>query len=580
MTMQPSAFAVEDFDATRWEEIEPRLHDLLRRVIEDSAQLEQWLLDRSEIASACSEGEANLYINMTCDTDNAAAQQAYLDYIEHVSPKLKKASFELDKRQAELSARFGLEGGRHLVLARDTRAAVDLFCEQNVPIQTELEKLSQEYQQISAAMTVEYDGQARTLPQMGKYQEATDRSVREEAYRLVAARRMQDSERLSGLFDQMVAKRDLLARNAGLPSFVEYAFKGKLRFDYTPEHCRAFHEGCEQAVIPFCRQLDEQRRAKLGVRELFPWDLSVDPLGRPPLRPFEGGRELVAKTQRVFDRLDAELGAMLRTLGDGSNAQGARNGECLDLDSRRGKAPGGYQYMRDKIRTPFIFMTAAGLHRDVETMVHEAGHAFHSLLCREEPLLHYRHAPLEFCEVASMSMELLTMPYWNEYYPDEADAGRARRKQLEGSLGLLPWIATIDAFQLWAYNRPTHTRTDRAEQWLELEHRFGHQGHTVSWDGLREFRIHVWQRQNHLFGSPFYYIEYGIAQIGALQLWLRSLDEGQQAALDSYKQAMRLGGSRPLPELFEAAGLKFDFGPAVLGRLVERVQRELEKLPE
>lgn len=578
--MQPSQCATEEFDATCWGEIEPRLRELLQRPVESAVELEQWLVDRSEIAAACSEGEANLYINMTCDTGDAGARQAYLDYIEQVAPKLKQMGFELDRRQVALCTRHGLDQGRYLVMHRDTAAAVELFREENVPVQTELERLSQEYQQISGAMCVVFEGEEKTLPQMGKYQESPDRSVREAAYRAVAERRMVDAGRLNEIFDEMIAKRDLLARNAELPSFVEYAFRGKLRFDYTPEHCRAFHQACEQEVMPFCRELDEARAGSLGLSELAPWDLAVDPKGRGALRPFDKGPDLVARTRRVFDRLDPELGEMFRSMGDGSNASGARNGECLDLDSRPGKAPGGYQYMRDKIRKPFIFMTAAGLHRDVETMIHEAGHAFHSLLCRDEPLLHYRHAPLEFCEVASMSMELLTMPYWDEFYPDEMDLARARRKQLEGAIGLLPWIATIDAFQLWLYAHPGHSHTDRAEQWLHLEHRFGHQGHRVRWDGLREFRTHVWQRQQHLFSAPFYYIEYGIAQIGALQLWLRSLEEGEDVAIEAYKRAMSLGGSRPLPELFAAAGLEFDFGPATVGRLVDRVRAELRKLPE
>jgi oligoendopeptidase F len=286
------------------------------------------------------------------------------------------------------------------------------------------------------------------------------------------------------------------------------------------------------------------------------------------------------KAVAAFNRLDPRLGEMLRSLGDGSETRGSREGACLDLDSRKGKAPGGYQYMRDRIRTPFIFMNAAGLHRDVETMVHEAGHAFHSQLCREEPLVAYRHAPIEFCEVASMSMELLTMRHWggpDGYYPDAADHARAMRKQLEGSVSLLSWIATIDAFQHWIYSNPAHTREQRVAHWLELQERFGA---GVDWSGLEDEHKWLWQRQPHLWGHPFYFIEYGIAQLGALQLWLTSLEQGEHAAIDAYVRAMRLGGSRPLPELFAAAGLEFDFGPATVTRLVERVEAELAKLPD
>ena len=305
--------------------------------------------------------------------------------------------------------------------------------------------------------------------------------------------------------------------------------------------------------------------------------MSVDVKGRAPLRPFDGGVELIAKSHRVFERLDPRLGGLFGELGDGSNTNGCADGACLDLDSRRGKSPGGYQYTRDRSRRPFIFMNAAGLHRDVETMVHEAGHAFHSMLSRDEPLLHYRESPIEFAEVASMTMELLTMPYWDEFYPNETDLARARRQQLENSVMLLPWIAIIDRFQHWVYANPGHSRAERAAQWIELDERFGR---GFSWDGFGPLREISWQRQSHLFGSPFYYIEYGIAQLGALGLWLHGLEAGESSAIDRYITSLRLGGSRPLPDLFGAAGLPFEFGPGTVERLVERVESELEKLPE
>ena len=574
---QPSTFASAPFDATQWEEIEPRLQHLLDHPPTSRATLEQWLVDRSELEAACSEAAATLYINMTCDTDNPAARDAYLHYVEHIAPRIKPIGFELDKLQASLCERFSLTTDRYLILHRDTNSAVTLYRDENVPLQTELDKLSQQYQQVTGAMTVQFDGQEKTLPQMGVYQEATDRTIRERAYRTVTARRLQDVDTIHTIFDDMIRLRDQVARNADCADYVEYAFKSRLRFDYTPRHCFDFHEACEKRIVPLVRALDAKRRDQLGVDALRPWDLSVDPKGRAPLTPFKGGADLVARTQRVFDQLDPQLAAMFRDLGDGASAHGARDGSSLDLDSRKGKAPGGYQYMRDLIRKPFIFMNAAGMHHDIETMVHEAGHAFHSVLCNDEPLLHYRHAPIEFCEVASMSMELLTMPHWDAFYPDPSDLARARRKQLEGSIALLPWIATIDAFQHWLYSNPKHTRDQRRDAWRDLVARFGN---AVSWEGLEPFRDVFWQRQGHLFSVPFYYIEYGIARLGSLQLWLRSLEESPAAALNAYKRAMTLGGSRPLPELFAAAGLRFDFGLDTVSRLVDCVERELEKLPE
>ncbi len=574
-------FVPADLDATSWANVEPLFDALSTREIGSGEELERWLIDRGELEAACSETRANLYISMTCDTDDADKAQAYKAFVENVAPKLKPACFELDKRQVELTERFGLDASRYGVLMRDTAAAVALFREENVPLETQLDTLSQEYQTVTGAMGVEFDGEEKTLPQMGKYQESPDRKVREEAWRVVASRRLQDKDKIDAIYDQQIALRDQIAKNAGFDDYVGYIFKAMRRFDYTPADCIAFHDAVEQSVVPLKRRLDEERRERLGVDTLRPWDLGVDPLGRTPLQPFSNGVELVSKTHECLRRLDPRLAAMFAELGDGSNDKGSANGACLDLDSRRGKAPGGYQYMRDRSRVPFIFMNAAGLHRDVETMVHEAGHAFHSMLSREDPLLHYREAPIEYCEVASMSMELLTMPHWNgapgSYYDNEEDANRARRRQIEGSVVLLAWIATIDAFQHWIYTNPGHSRDERIGAWLEIDDRFGH---AVSWDGLADEHKWLWQRQSHLWGHAFYYIEYGIAQLGALQLWVHALEQGAESAISNYIRGLTIGGARPLPDLFEATGLRFDFSGPTIANVTRRVEAELAKLPE
>jgi oligoendopeptidase F len=583
-TMMTSAlttdFVPQILDGTKWENIEPLMTALLERDVNSKEDLEQWLLDRSDLEAAIGESGANTYIDMTCDTESDEKQGNYTSFISNVVPNVKPAGFELDKKYKALAENLALTADRYAVLYRDTQADVDLFRQENVAIETELAKLDQEYDKICGKMTVEFDGEERTMPMMGKYGESADRSIRESAWRIVASRRLEDEPRLSEIYDEMVTKRDLVAKNAGLNNFVEHAFKSNHRFDYTPETCFAFHDAIEKHVMPFVEGLDSKRRDELGLDVLRPWDLAVDPKGHAPLKPFEGGVDLVAKSQKVFDALSPELSKMFASMGDGSNTNGTADGAMLDLDSRKGKAPGGYLYFRDRSQRPFIFMNAAGQHRDVETMVHEAGHAFHALYCVDEPLIWYRNPTMEFAEVASMTMELLTMPYWDAYYADPADANRARRKQLEGSISLLPWIATIDAFQHWVYKNPTHSQEERAAHWLELEERFGMQGHRVDWTGLEEERKFVWQRQGHLFGVPFYYVEYGIAQLGALGIWLISLEQGEEAALAAYKKALSMGSTVPLPELFEAAGLKFDFGDETVGRLVKRVQSELDKLPE
>jgi oligoendopeptidase F len=581
-TLSPiqTRFVPAVIDCTRWESIEPLARALLDRPVATRGELEDWLVDRGELEAAIAEAGNLLYINMTCDTEDTAAQAAYAAFIESIPPRYKPLSFELDRRQVDLSARLSLPalpGERYQVLTRGVKVEAELFRAENVPIQTELALLSQKYDQISGAMSVTFEGQERTLPQMARYQEVTDRKVREAAWRAVADRRLKDRDAFDEIYDTMITLRHKVAVNAGFRDYTGYAFKEKHRFDYGERECRAFHEACEKAVVPMVRRLNAKRKSLLGVDTLRPWDLSVDVKGRPPLRPFEGGRDLQSKSVEVMRRLDPRLGAMLAAMGDGSNTKGVKTGECLDLDSRKGKAPGGYQSMLDRQRVPFIFMNAAGMSNDVTIMLHEAGHAFHSVLAKNEPLLAYRSAPIEFCEVASMSMEMLTLPQMDVIYPDADDLARARRQQLLRAVTILPWIAQIDAFQFWVYANPTHTREQRIHAWLDLDQRLGG---AVDWSGLEAVRESLWHRQLHLFSVPFYYIEYGIAQLGALQLWLLSLEQSPAKAVDLYLHAMALGGSRPLPQLFEAAGLRFDFGSDTVKRLTDRVEAELDKLPE
>ncbi len=561
-----------DLDASRWENAAALYESLLKRTVESRGALEEWLLDRSELDAACSESRANLYIAMTCRTDDPATAQAYTRYIDEVLPRLRPMSFELDKRLVALAERYPLDAKRYDVLLRNTRADVAIFREKNVPLQSELDKMAQRYQEIVGAMTVQFQGREHTLPQMGRYLEESDRALRESAWRAVAARRLQDQGKIDDLFDRMLEMRGQVAGNAGFASYRDYAFAAMHRFDYTVAECEAFHAAVERHIVPLVRRMDERRRRAIGADRLRPWDLAVDERGRPPLRPFKNGEELLARSRMLFRRLDPSpdgLGEMFAALGD----NGAP-GPCLDLDSRKGKAPGGYQYTRDRSRRSFIFMNAAGLYRDVETMIHEAGHAFHAALARHEPLLPYRDAPIEFSEVASMGMELLSMPAWQEFYPSSEDLARARRAQLEDrALVILPWIAAVDAFQHWLYTHPAHTRDQRNAAWLGLMDRFGR---AVSWDGLSAERAREWHRQPHLFIHPFYYIEYGIAQLGALGLWLHARQHGAESGLAHYKRAMALGGSRPLPELFAAAGLTFDFGEATVARLAGALEAALD----
>ena len=502
---------------------------------------------------------------MTCHTDNPEAERAYLQFLEEVEPRLKPRHFKLAQMYVGHPQRAGLPQPRYLVFDRDTRRYVELFRPENVPLETEEAKLSQQYQKLSGGLTVQFHGEEKTLVQMGRYLEEPDPALRQEAWELVSNRRLREAEKFDEIFDKLAALRQQIARNARFPNYRGYAFQKLGRFDYTPEDCVRFHEAVEMEVMPVLRELQAERKRLMGLERLRPWDLSVDPLGRAPLRPFEQVEQMLGRTQRIFDQLDGSLAEGFRSM---------QTLHLLDLANRKGKAPGGYQSTLAEARAPFIFMNAVGLQRDVETILHEAGHAFHALAAREEDLYAYRGAPIEFCEVASMSMELLGNQFLEEFYA-APEASRARRMHLEGIITILPWIATIDAFQHWIYTHPDHTRAERTAAWLGLMDRFGGD---VDWTGHEAARGALWHRQLHVFIHAFYYIEYGIAQLGALQVWVNAR-RNQSEALGAYKRALGLGGSKPLPELFEAAGCRFDFSRQTVAPLVGQVRDELARLP-
>jgi oligoendopeptidase F len=563
---KPRSFVPPNLDLGDWTRVAPLYDQLETRAAQakTDAELERWLLDWSELNAALDEEGSRRYIAMTCHTDNADAEKAYLHFVEQIEPQLKPRQFALEKIYVAHPQREKLPKQRFQVFDRDVKNHVELFRPENVALETEEAKLSQQYQKLIGAQTVNFRGEEKTLVQMGRYLEEPDRALRQEAWELVAKRRLQDVEKCEEIFDQLVKLRTQIAKNAGFENYRDYAFRQKGRFDYTPEDCVRFHNAVEKEIMPAVREIQQERRRQLNLEKLRPWDLAVDPQNRAPLKPFAEVGEMVSRTQKIFNRLDPELAAGFQQMQDL---------KLLDLDNRKGKAPGGYQAGLSEARVPFVFMNAVGVQRDVETILHEAGHAFHSQAARNEDLYAYRSAPIEFCEVASMSMELLGNEFLEEFYaPPEAN--RARKTHLEGVIGFFPWMAIVDAFQHWIYLHPDHTRAERKAAYLELMDRFGGD---VDWSGHEESRAFSWHRQLHIFIHPFYYVEYGIAQLGALQVWANSRRD-KAKALNDYKKSLALGGSRPLPELFSVAGCKFQFDDATIKPLIQLANAERKKL--
>ena len=563
---KPRKFVPQDVDLGDWPRIAPLFDQLEQRApgIKTADELQAWLLDWGELNAALDEEGSRRYIAMTCHTENEDAEKAYLHFVEHIQPQLKPRQFTLEKIYTAHPMLGQLSPERFAVFDRDVKNHVELFRQENVPLETEDAKLSQQYQKLIGSLTVNFRGEEKTIPQMGRYQEETDRALRQEAWELVARRRLQEADNLDDIFDRQIVLRAQIAKNAGFENYRDFAFRSLGRFDYTPDDCAKFHDAVEKEIVPIARELQAQRRAQLQLESLRPWDMAVDPLSRPPLKPFVQSDEMVSRTQKIFNRLDGELAGGFQQMQDL---------KLLDLDNRKGKAPGGYQSTLSESRLPFIFMNAVGMQRDVETILHEAGHAFHALATRDEDLYPYRSAPIEFCEVASMSMELLGNEFIEEFYSAD-DSKRARRVHLEGVVGVFPWIATVDAFQHWIYTHPNHTREERRKAWLGLMDRFGGD---VDWNGMENARANLWHRQLHIFLHPFYYIEYGIAELGALQVWANSKRD-KVRALNDYKKSLALGGSRPLPELFSAAGCQFEFSERTIQPLAAILRVELAKL--
>ena len=559
-------FLPADFVITDWNSLEPYFKDLVDRNIDSLASFEKWLADLNELEAVVSEDACWRQIRMTCDTTDKALEESFNFFYLEIQPKIQPYSDVLNKKLIASPFTAELDQDKYFTYIRNVKKNIDLFREENIPLQAEINVLQQQYGQVAGAMTVNIDGQEFTLQQAAKFLEDPVREKREEVYRKINERRLQDKETLDNLFTKLVGLRNKIAINAGFENYRDYKFMEMGRFDYNPEHCYQFHEAVRLHVVPLVDEIFEAQRKKLGVDVMKPWDTEAEQPGIKPLRPFQQGKELLDKTVSCLGELDPFFANCLKKMEEMSH---------LDLDSRKGKAPGGYNMPLAESGAPFIFMNAAGQMSDVTTMVHESGHAVHSFLAHPLELNAFKEYPTEMAEVASMAMELFTMDHWHVFFDNEEDLRRAKRHQLERVITIFPWIATIDKFQHWVYENPNHTVNERTEAWMNILNEFS--SSVIDYSGLMPYRNISWQRQLHLFEVPFYYIEYGIAQLGAIGLW-KQYKENKQKAIENYINGLSLGGTKTLPELYEAAGLAFDFSPETIKELMDMVRNELEKL--
>jgi oligoendopeptidase F len=550
----------------KWETLEPLYQNLCDRPINSVADLEQWLHDRSELEAALEEDFAWRYIRMTCDTNSEEKLQNFQYFATEIEPKAAPYSNELNKKLVNSKYVDQLDQHKYFVYLRGIKKSLELFREENIPIQTEIQVEQQKYQSISGSMSVHIGDKEFTLEQASVFLKDIDRAKRQEAWEKITNRRLQEKDKLNELFDHLRVLRHKVALNAGFENFRDYMFQALGRFDYTPQDCYAFHQAIELEVVPILREQAEQRKHALGLTELRPWDMDVNTSGKPALKPFNGGDELIEKSIQCFRNINSYLGERLEIMKDNN---------LFDVESRKGKAPGGYNYPLSETGAPFIFMNSANTFRDLTTMVHEGGHAVHTFLTADLELNDFKHCPSEVAELASMSMELISMDNWNVFFDNEEDLKRAKRDQLVDVLKTLPWVAVVDQFQHWIYTNPDHTDAERYEAWLKIYEPFG--AGFAGWSGLEEAEANLWQKQLHIFEIPFYYIEYGFAQLGAIAVW-KNYKQNPEKALQQYLDALKLGYTKTIKEIYETAGIKFDFSAAYVKELAQFVKAEIEKL--
>jgi len=553
----------KDIESWEWEQYTPYFENLLEREL-TPAETETWLNDLTALYRRFYEQYTTLYVRQSQDTASEDIKTAFFGFLENVLQPFQQKSNEIDQKMVKAE----LDVPNFEVVMRDTIAEIELFREENIPLQTDDQKIGAEYDEITGGQSIEWDGDEKTIIQLRPLLQNTDRTLREKVFRAITDRQLQDREAINDVWSRLVPIRDEMAKNAGFSDYREYQWKSKKRFDYSIDDVIGFHNAIEEVVVPAAQRLREKRKQQMGLDALRPWDLDVDPLGREPLKPYTELDDLHAKMTAIFDRVNPTFGGYYQSMMDN---------DMLDLENRKGKANGGYCTTYPLQESAFIFMNSVGLHDDVQTLLHEGGHCFHAYEGFKLPYIQQHQAPIEFCEVASMAMELLAAPHFVDtgLYND-SDAARARIEHLEKNINFWPYMSVVSAFQHWAYTN-IEAAKDPANcdaYWGELWDRFMP---GVDYTGFEDHRVTGWHRKLHIFRVPFYYVEYGIAQLGAVQVYANALEDYDKA-VQQYTDALALGNTKTLPELFEAAGAKLSLTSDVLGKAVEVMEKDIERL--
>jgi len=548
-----------------WETLEPYFLELSNREISSETDLIKWLKDRSELEAYLEEDFAWRYIHMTSDTTNDSYTQAFQFFAEEIEPKMAPWNDVLNRKLIESPFISSIQKAPYEIFLKRIENQIKLYREENIPLLTELQVKQQEFGRISGSMSVHIQGKEYTMEQASTFLKNQDRNLRQEAFEKIAERRMQDKDKLNHLLKELIGLRQKVAKNAGFDNFRDYSFAALGRFDYGPKETFEFQESIHQEIVPIMKDFADKRRKSLGLAVLKPWDMEVDISGKAPLKPFQNGEELIEKSIECFDRLDPYFGDCLKSM---------KKHGFFDVESRQGKSPGGYNYPLAESGAPFIFMNSAGAFRDLTTMVHEGGHAIHTFLTRDLSINDFKHLTSEIAELASMSMELLSMKYWDIFFPNSEDLKRAKEEQLVDVLKTFPWVAIIDRFQDRIYTQNLEN-LNLEQTWNSIYQEFG--AGFCDWTGYEEYRNHLWQKQLHIFEVPFYYIEYAIAGLGAIAVW-KNFTENPDTAIQNYRRALSLGYTESISETYKTAGIKLDMSGRYISELAGFIKNQMMEL--
>ncbi|WP_234123748.1 M3 family oligoendopeptidase [Clostridium hydrogenum] len=546
-------------------ELEGNFQKLLDRKINSPEDLKKWLVDESKLYDGVKEKLSRNYFATNCYSDNKEIKATYEHDNEVIWPLLKKYGELLDKFFYNSEYRNQL-GSYYDNLVKKRANSIEIFRKENIDIEVKEDKLCTKYYDITGNMSVMWNNEEKTLQQMSVYMKDSDREMRKNAWTLVQNRRLKDSKELDEIMDNLVKLRNEKALNADCKDFVEFMFKKLERFSYTPEDCIELQESVLKSVVPIVNEIRDRHKEEIKVEDYRPWDVSAVKEGQKPLKPYNNVNELIDGVLKIFKKKDEIFFNTLNKM---------KNSETLDLESRKAKSPGGFCDVFRVSNTSCIFMNEAQSQDDLATLTHEGGHSVHNTLTSNIEIADYAEMPSETAELASMSMELICMDSWDVFYKDEEELKRAKREHLEGIIEFLPWGVLVDRFQHWMYSHPEHSAEERNEKFAEMAKQFQFQ--TVDFSGYEDALKNFWKKQLHIFEVPFYYIEYVMAQLGALQIW-RNYKKDPKRAIESYKKALSLGSSVSIPEVYAAAEIKFDFSENMIKELMEFVKSELDKL--